>query len=261
MNEIHDKYMSFGGDSVIGRPLHGERPTPDGRGRYQTFAGSKIRGPVSIHWSPETGAHVTYGAIRSSWERQGWEKGRLGYPTSDEADYDENGVKGRISHFQGGALVWNKMTGKVAIYTRDSEGTLREDSNGSKSNLENAAIGTTIVGGSTAAVIGGIAAASATTGAISAAGAAIGGVAGGIAGGLVGSGIGIASGGTAIAGTVPLAAGGAALGSSCGALAGPALAFFGIGTAPVWAVPAAIAGGVFAVGGLAIGVYKFFKSK
>jgi serine/threonine protein kinase len=114
MSEIHDKYMSLGGESGwIGRPFHGERSTPDGRGRFQTFACRKNGWPVSIHWTKETGAHVTYGAIRSNWEQQGWENGPLGYPTSDEADYDENGVKGRISHFQGGALVWNERTGEV----------------------------------------------------------------------------------------------------------------------------------------------------
>jgi len=116
MSEIQDKYMSLGGESGwVGRPLHGERSTPDGRGRYQTFC-KKGGWPISIHWTKETGAHVTYGAIRSFWESKGWELGCLGYPTSDEADYNENGIKGRISHFQGGSLVWNESTGKVTIH-------------------------------------------------------------------------------------------------------------------------------------------------
>ena len=75
---------------------------------------------------------------------------------------------------------------------------------------------------------------------------AVGSMVGGAIGGVVGSGVGIATGGTAIAGTVPLAAAGAAV----GAWAGPALAVFGIGTAPVWAMPVAVIGGVLNAGGL-----------
>ncbi|NHA14609.1 hypothetical protein [Thioalkalivibrio sp. XN279] len=74
---------------------------------------------------------------------------------------------------------------------------------------------------------------------------AIGATVGGGAGAMVGSGVGIATGGIAMPGTIPFAVGGAAIGS----WAGPALAVFGIGTAPAWAVPLAIAGGVVAVGG------------
>ena len=261
MSEIQDKYMSLGGESGwVGRPLHGERSTPDGRGRYQTFC-KKGGWPISIHWTKETGAHVTYGAIRSFWESKGWERGCLGYPTSDEADYNENGIKGRISHFQGGALVWDAVTNRVAIYTHDSDGTLQKENDGSKSILENTVIGATVIGGATAAVVGGVSAAATATAAISAAGGLIGATVGGIAAGVVGSGIGIATGGTAIAGTVPLAIGGASIGGAVGSWAGPVLAVFGIGTAPVWAMPVAIAGGVFAIGGLACGVYKVFKSK
>ena len=96
--------------------------------------------------------------------------------------------------------------------------------------------------GVVASGIGIAAAATATTGVISAAGTVIGGVAGSI----VGSTIGIATGGTAIAGTIPVAIAGSALGSHLGTAA----AFFGIGTAPFWAVPLAVVGGIIAVGSL-----------
>ena len=95
-----------------------------------------------------------------------------------------------------------------------------------------------------AATIKGLAAAAGpalSTAKISAIGATIGSATGSV----VGSGIGIATGGAAISGTIPMAAAGAAIGG----WAGPALAFFGIGTAPVWAVPLAVAGGVVTLGG------------
>ena len=96
-----------------------------------------------------------------------------------------------------------------------------------------------------AATLKGLAAAAApalSTAKISAVGATIGGASGAV----VGSGFGIATGGAAIAGTIPMATAGAAIGG----WVGPALAFFGIGTAPVWAVPVAVAGGVVTAAGV-----------
>lgn len=122
-----------------------------------------------------------------------------------------------------------------------------------KNKIENAAIGVTVAGGTAATAVGVIAAGTSATGAISAAGAAIGGVAGGV----LGSGVGLATGGVGMAATVPFAAAGAAIGG----WAGPALAVVGIGTAPAWAVPVAIAGGIVAVGGVVAAAYKFAKSR
>ena len=118
---------------------------------------------------------------------------------------------------------------------------------------EKAVIGSAIVGGSAASILGVAAAGSSATAAISAAGAAVGAVAGGV----MGSSIGMVTGGVGIAATGPLAVAGAALGG----WAGPALALIGIGTAPVWAVPLAVVGGVFFVGGVAAATYKFGKSR
>lgn len=94
--------------------------------------------------------------------------------------------------------------------------------------------------------------ATSATGAISAAGAAV----IGIAGGVLGFGVGLVTGGVGMAATVPFATAGAAIGS----LAGPALALIGIGTAPVWAIPVAIGGGVVATSGFAVAAYKLAKS-
>lgn len=122
-----------------------------------------------------------------------------------------------------------------------------------KAVAQNVAIGASIVGGTAATTVGVIAAGTSATGAISAAGAAIGGVAGGV----LGSGVGLATGGVGMAATVPFAAAGAAIGG----WAGPALALVGIGTAPAWAVPVAIGGGVVAIGGAATALYKYAKTR
>lgn len=127
-------------------------------------------------------------------------------------------------------------------------------------DIEKVALSTAFFGGSATTAAGLVAAGTATTGAISAAGASIGGVVGGVAGAVTGSSIGLASGGAGMAATVPFAAAGSALGASVGGWAGPVLAVFGIGTAPAWAMPAAVIGGVLAAGSAAVAGYKYFKS-
>jgi hypothetical protein len=122
-----------------------------------------------------------------------------------------------------------------------------------KEIIENAAIGSAVLGGGTATIIGAVAAGTSATGAISAAGATIGGVAGGV----LGSSVGIATGGFGMAATVPFATAGATIGG----WAGSALALFGIGTAPAWAMPVAIVGGVTTVAGIAVAGYKWYNSK
>jgi hypothetical protein len=113
-------------------------------------------------------------------------------------------------------------------------------------------IGASIVSGTTLLRIGLIAAGTSATATISAVGATIGGVTGGV----IGSSVGLVSGGVGMAATVPFAATGTAIGS----WAGPALALVGIGTAPAWAIPVAIGGGVIALGGTAAAIYRFAKS-
>lgn len=83
---------------VLGFPTTDESGTPDGRGRYNHFE----RG--SIYWTPQTGAHVIYGDIRQRWAEMGWERSRLGYPTSDERDAPMPG--GRMNDFEGGVIFW-----------------------------------------------------------------------------------------------------------------------------------------------------------
>lgn len=81
----------------LGYPVTDERRTPDGIGRYNHFS---KRG--SVYWTPRTGAHAVYGAIRVRWAALGWERSYLGYPVRSE--YSVPG--GRRGDFQGGSLTW-----------------------------------------------------------------------------------------------------------------------------------------------------------
>ncbi|NAZ88554.1 LGFP repeat-containing protein, partial [Kineococcus indalonis] len=83
-------------NGYLGFPTSSEVPTPDKRGAYNTFQGG------AIYWSSGTGAHVIRGAIRDAWARQGWEGGRLGFPTSSEFDI----TGGKRQNFTGGYIEW-----------------------------------------------------------------------------------------------------------------------------------------------------------
>jgi|GEM_PF-1627155 len=154
------------------------------------------------------------------------------------------------------------MSRKIEAFRSSSKKVIQNVIDSAKNvGKENAAIGTVISGGAAATAAGVVAAGTSTTAAISAAGATIGGVAGGIVGAVTGSSIGLATGGTAMAATIPFATAGTALGTTLGGYAGTVAALFGIGTAPVWAVPVAVAGGVAMTGGATVAAYKFYKHK
>ena len=111
--DIRVKWAQLGGSGgFLGYPLTDETGCPDGHGRFNHFEGG------SIYWTPETGAHEVHGDIRQLWAELGWERGRLGYPTSDERDTP--GVPGgRNSEFQGGAIVWTPTEGADARWRID----------------------------------------------------------------------------------------------------------------------------------------------
>jgi subtilisin family serine protease len=91
--------------SAVGYPVTDETGTPDGRGRFNHFQ----RG--SIYWTPTTGAKEVRGAIRDHWASTGWERGWLGYPTSDE--YAVPG--GRANDFERGRVRWEASTGRISV--------------------------------------------------------------------------------------------------------------------------------------------------
>jgi uncharacterized protein with LGFP repeats len=107
-HEIHGlirvKWAQLGGGrSFLGYPTTDETGTPDGVGRFNHFQGG------SIYWTPASNAHEVHGAIRDRWSSMGWERSFLRYPTSDERP-GPNG-HGRISSFQGGAILWTPERG------------------------------------------------------------------------------------------------------------------------------------------------------
>ncbi|GAC1322439.1 MAG: hypothetical protein NVSMB13_00840 [Mycobacteriales bacterium] len=87
----------------LGYPVTHESAAPDGVGRFNAFTGG------SVYWTPTLGAHEVHGAIRDRWAAMGWERGSLGYPTSEE--YDVPG--GRRSDFTGGSLSWDAASGAI----------------------------------------------------------------------------------------------------------------------------------------------------
>ncbi|MGW4849116.1 NucA/NucB deoxyribonuclease domain-containing protein [Nocardia brasiliensis] len=96
---IRDKYNELGGpNSFLLFPTSNELSNPDGVGKRSTFQ----NGP--IYWSPNGGAHPVVNHFFAAWQRNGWEGGVLGYPTSDEIVNPDN--VGRRQYFQGGTIYW-----------------------------------------------------------------------------------------------------------------------------------------------------------
>jgi hypothetical protein len=128
---IEEKWQRHGGSGALGTPEREEVELGDARGgRRRDFAGSvsSRRGRVtvrqtlpddatchrptivwtpvaaSVYWSEQAGAHVVLGQICDAYLRQGAQAGPLGYPISDERDAADR--RGRVSHFEGGDIVW-----------------------------------------------------------------------------------------------------------------------------------------------------------
>ena len=99
---IRDKYNELGGPtSFLLWPTTNELTNPDGYGKRTVFQ----NGP--IYWSPQGGAHPVVNHFFACWQRNGWEAGPLGYPTSDEiVNPDQFAPIGRRQYFQGGTIYW-----------------------------------------------------------------------------------------------------------------------------------------------------------
>jgi uncharacterized protein with LGFP repeats len=102
-------WLSVGRES-FGYPITDELTTPDGRGRFNHFRAVQVAGQpeASIYWTPSTGAHEVHGAIRAAWAHQRWERGPVGYPTSNEFAV---GAVGRRSNFEHGFIDWTPQRG------------------------------------------------------------------------------------------------------------------------------------------------------
>jgi hypothetical protein len=101
--DIRAKYNAKGGpDSDLFLPVTDETTTPDGIGRYNHFSGNG-----SIYWHPQTGPMEVRGGIRGVWAAQGWERGGIGYPTSDEMLVKQSPAQW-FSDFQNGVVFWQE---------------------------------------------------------------------------------------------------------------------------------------------------------
>ena len=101
---IGTHYRILGGESGrLGEPTGPERCGLRDAGCVQSFEGG------SIHWTRATGAHATWGAIRTAWRTTGWENVKLGYPMSGE--YPSG--SGVAQDFQGGRIRWTAGGGAV----------------------------------------------------------------------------------------------------------------------------------------------------
>ncbi|WP_349637498.1 NlpC/P60 family protein [Saxibacter everestensis] len=86
----------------LGYPVRDEVCGLKSNGCYQMFE----RG--SIHWTSKSNAHFTNGAIQTRWAAQGYENGKLGYPTNDETCGLKN--RGCYQKFQGGSVHWSSKS-------------------------------------------------------------------------------------------------------------------------------------------------------
>ena len=95
------------GRERFGYPVTDEITTSDGGGRFshfRTFFPDGRTADSSIFWTPATGAHEIFGAIRDKWASMNWEKSSLGYPVDGEKDTEG----GRIQHFQNGTILFTR---------------------------------------------------------------------------------------------------------------------------------------------------------
>lgn len=93
---IRDKYNSLGGPaSFLSFPNSPEYTNPGNTGKRTQF----LNGP--IYWSAATGAHPVVNSFLNRWGLNGYEAGRLKYPTTDEIVLPDGG---RRQEFQQGAI-------------------------------------------------------------------------------------------------------------------------------------------------------------
>lgn len=104
---IRDKWKTMGWEnSFLGFPVTDETATPDGYGRFNFFEGG------AIYYHPHLGTFAVPKMIAEVWKKQGWEKGKLGYPTSDEIIKNNNSVQ----YFEFGAVISTKAGAYQTIY-------------------------------------------------------------------------------------------------------------------------------------------------
>jgi peptidoglycan/xylan/chitin deacetylase (PgdA/CDA1 family) len=109
---IHATWLRLGADrGHLGYPTTDERPTADGRGRYNDFTGG------SVVWWSGGGAVPLSTPFVVAWREEGGETGRLGYPLRPSYPIDG----GEAVDFQGGTLVLDS-SGRVEVRPTAGQG-------------------------------------------------------------------------------------------------------------------------------------------
>ncbi len=105
--DILNKWKNSGWEnSFLGFPKTDEKATPDGYGRFNAFEGGMI------YFHPHLGTFAVPNMIVNVWSKQGWEKGKLGYPVSDEIIKNNNSTQ----YFEFGAVISTKAGPYQTIY-------------------------------------------------------------------------------------------------------------------------------------------------
>lgn len=108
--KIREKYDAMGGPtSFLTWPRSDELGVPDGQGRRNEFVNG------FIYWHASTGAHPISTHFSLAYDRNGWEAGGLGYPTSDEFATPKGDA--RKQEFQNGAI-YGSPAGLAAVEGR-----------------------------------------------------------------------------------------------------------------------------------------------
>ena len=93
-----------------GKPVGSEKKLKNPNGAYQSFAKG------TVYWSKSTGAHfLTKGQIRVAYKRVKYEKGVLGFPSSDKQTFKYR-KSARYQRFHSGMITWSPQTGSDVIY-------------------------------------------------------------------------------------------------------------------------------------------------
>ena len=93
-----------------GQPVGSEKKLKNPNGAYQSFAKG------TVYWSKSTGAHfLTKGQIRVAYKRAKYEKGVLGFPSSDKQTFKYR-KSARYQRFHSGMITWSPQTGSDVIY-------------------------------------------------------------------------------------------------------------------------------------------------
>jgi hypothetical protein len=124
-HEVHGEILALWtqlGRTNFGYPITDETPVAqEGLGRFNHFRLVQLRPAIedrSIYWTSATHAHAVVGAIRKKWAEWEWERGKLGYPTSEEMQAGDL----RKSYFQYGYVTWSNAAGaQVKTYDHSPE--------------------------------------------------------------------------------------------------------------------------------------------